>query len=168
MKMLNPNAAEWTPTAFGAATVIGTKSSSYLSCAASSKNAAAAGQLAIPTGTQMQQDSDSGLTTPNGLAELASVLSGATSADMTFEDLMFDNSSRRGSVSSPVSDMLLPPMQQYPANACRAHASTHVHHMGLQHSQHSSTAQGWLALSSHAAPCFLQQLEAKEPWSIFL
>lgn len=36
------------------------------------------------------------LPTPNGLAELAHTLSG----DMTFEDMMFDNSSRRGSVSA--------------------------------------------------------------------
>jgi len=34
------------------------------------------------------------LPTPNGLAEIAHTLSG----DMTFEDMMFDNSSRRGSV----------------------------------------------------------------------
>jgi len=98
--MLNPNAAEWTPTAFSTATaVIGTSTSAFISSCAASKNAAGVGQLSVQASTHMQVDSDSGLATPNGLAELASVLSGATSADMTFEDLLFDNSSRRGSVS---------------------------------------------------------------------
>jgi hypothetical protein len=93
--MLNPNAAEWTPTAFGT----GTKGSTFIS---SAKSAAAcpASQLTIQASSSMQIDSEAGVATPNGLAELASVLSGAVSADMTFEDLMFDNSSRRGSVSS--------------------------------------------------------------------
>lgn len=98
MKMLNPNAAEWMPTAFSAAAM------PVSSCAAASKNSSsatvAASKLSIQASTaSMQVDSDAGVTTPNGLAELASVLSGAASADMTFEDLMFDNSSRRGSVS---------------------------------------------------------------------
>lgn len=103
--MLNPNAQEWTPTGFFTATAVMTNGSSKqapsaISCAASSKAAAAGGQLSIQATTQMQVDSDAGVTTPNGLAELASVLSGAVSADMTFEELMFDNSSRRGSVSA--------------------------------------------------------------------
>lgn len=99
MKTLNPNAAEWTPTAFAGPTMVpGTKGSSSSfaissSCAATSK--AAAAQLTIQATTSMQIDSQAGVATPNGLAELASVCS----ADMTFEDLMFDNSSRRGSVS---------------------------------------------------------------------
>lgn len=93
--MLNPNAAVWTPTAFGT----GTKGSTFISPA---KAAAVcpASQLTIQASSSMQIDSEAGVATPNGLAELASVLSGAVSADMTFEDLMFDNSSRRGSVSS--------------------------------------------------------------------
>jgi hypothetical protein len=102
--MLNPKAQEWTPTGFITATAVLTNGSSKqapsaISCAASSKAAAVGGQLSIQATTQMQVDSDAGVTTPNGLAELASVLSGAMSADMTFEELMFDNSSRRGSVS---------------------------------------------------------------------
>lgn len=102
--MLNPKAQEWTPTGFFAASAVMTNGSSKqapsaISCAASSKAAAVGGQLSIQATTQMQVDSDAGVTTPNGLAELACVLSGAMSADMTFEDLMFDNSSRRGSVS---------------------------------------------------------------------
>lgn len=101
MKMLNPNATEWNPTAFGTAAVMGPKGqTSVISCAASSKStAAAAGKLTIQASANMHVDSDTGLATPNGLAELATVLSGAASADMNFDDLMFDNSSRRGSVS---------------------------------------------------------------------
>jgi predicted anti-sigma-YlaC factor YlaD len=101
MKMLNPNAAEWNPTAFSTAAVMGTKGqTSFISCAASSKStAAAAGKLTIQASANMHVDADTGLATPNGLAELATVLSGAASADMNFDDLMFDNSSRRGSVS---------------------------------------------------------------------
>lgn len=106
MKTLNPNAAEWTPMGFSGAAVLpsGTTQSSSSSsfaalsastCAASSKAAAAVGQLTIQASTSMQIDSQAGVATPNGLAELATVCS----ADMTFEDLMFDNSSRRGSVS---------------------------------------------------------------------
>lgn len=125
MKMLNPNATEWTPAAFGTAT-FATSQSTY-----SAKAAAAAGGAGVPAGaaataaagrsnapsTQQQQltiqtttttviqvdTTDSGsLSTPNGLAELASVLSCTTSADLTFEDLLFDNSSRRGSVRAHV------------------------------------------------------------------
>jgi hypothetical protein len=78
---------------------MGTKAS-FVSCAASSKcTAAAAGKLTIQASANMHMDSDTDLATPNGLAELATVLSGAASADMNFDDLMFDNSSRRGSVS---------------------------------------------------------------------
>jgi hypothetical protein len=113
---LNPFAQEWAPgLSFGGAAPAQSCAAAAAAAASSAagggggigqgSSAAAVAALSILTGaalsppsaTAEQQQPD--LPTPNGLAELASVLSSTTSADMTFEELMFDNSSRRGSVS---------------------------------------------------------------------
>eukprot|EP00775_Hariotina_reticulata_P010697 gene10697-10854_t len=91
MKTLNPCAPDFVP---------GTISSGLITAAsaAGKTGTATANVLLIKTssvscGSGMGSEGGQ-LPTPNGLAEIAHTLSG----DMTFEDMLFDNSSRRGSL----------------------------------------------------------------------
>jgi hypothetical protein len=91
MKLLNPEAPAYVPgcaAAGKAGSVISDISAA--SAALAVKPAIAKLVIAKPTDT-----ADAALSTPNGLAELATCLSD----NLTFED-MFDHGSRRGSVST--------------------------------------------------------------------
>lgn len=96
MKMLNPRAPDFVPIglkeAFSPKAAGGAHANGSIAISAAVGGLVNSKLLIIKT----SNPGDAGLPTPNGLAELATQLS--VSDSMSFEDILFDHGSRRGSV----------------------------------------------------------------------